>query len=110
MNAEPELPFGGPQPTGCPRYPHAPGWKARETAKQAAEEMKPRAPTIQARIMDSMRKGYGYTPDAFAEAHGLSPLAVRPRFSELAKLGKIKDSGRRASNGSGRKAIIWVAS
>ncbi|MCH8882314.1 MAG: alpha-hydroxy-acid oxidizing protein [SAR324 cluster bacterium] len=37
-------------------------------------------------------------------------LAIRPRISELSRLGKITDTGRRRRNTSGKSAIVWKAS
>ena len=39
----------------------------------------------------------------------LTVLAVRPRFTELKKLGLIVASSERRVNSSGRSAIVWIA-
>lgn len=58
------------------------------------------------------------------DRHGLAPLAdggealhlgcervtIQPRCSELRLFGKIEDSGNRRRNGSGKRAVVWVAS
>jgi len=51
----------------------------------------------------------GLTADEVAGRLGLSILSIRPRITELARLGKVRDSGERRRNGSGRKAIVWAA-
>jgi hypothetical protein len=35
--------------------------------------------------------------------------SIQPRLSELRSKGRIKDSGMRRRNASGRRAIVWVA-
>jgi predicted ArsR family transcriptional regulator len=45
--------------------------------------------------------------DQVAAAMGETVLSIRPRLSELAKKGLIEDSGRRAVNASGKRAIVW---
>lgn len=87
-------------------YPQSPGYKSRDTARAAAEAIKPRQPTLQQRILRQLSDS-PMTPDECAGHIGASQLAVRPRFSELAALGKIADTGQRRTNGSFRKAIVW---
>ena len=92
-------------------YPDRPGWKARDTSIQAAEDMTPRAVTLRdgARraIEDAGR--WGRTADEAATALGRTVLAIRPRVTELAALGLIRDSGLRRANASGKPAIVWVS-
>lgn len=87
-------------------YPAQPGWKAEGTSRKAAEAMKPRAPSIRERIV-SLVKDNDLTPDEAAAILGETVLAVRPRFSEAARLGLIEDTGRTRRNASGLKATVW---
>ena len=48
------------------------------------------------------------TADEVAEVIGESILNVRPRVSELAKQGVVRDSGVRGLTASGHKAAKWV--
>lgn len=50
------------------------------------------------------------TPEAAGGAGrlGLSILSVRPRITELARDGKVRDSGDRRHNASGKRAIVWA--
>lgn len=90
------------------RYPVAPGFKKdRDTSFAAARAIERRAPILRKRILDLLDKGYVLTPDECADILKIDKLAVRPRFSELAALGKIEDSGQRHKNASGKQAIAW---
>lgn len=88
-------------------YPAKPGWKARETAQEAATAQEPKAPRLRGLCLDYLLKNGPSAPDEVAEALGIDKLSIRPRFSELAALGKIEDSGQRGYNASGKRCIIW---
>jgi DNA-binding Lrp family transcriptional regulator len=49
----------------------------------------------------------GATADEIAKDLNLSVLSVRPRVSELKRLGKIKQTGARRKNESGMTATVW---
>ncbi len=87
-------------------YPGSPGWKARETSRQAAEAMKPQAKTLRARVLDEIRKAPG-TPEQIAHRLKEPLMNVRPRCSELAAKNMIVDSEARGQAMGGRKAIVW---
>lgn len=88
-------------------YPHAAGYQARDTSKAAAAVVP--VGTLQDRTLAVIAKSNGLTADETAGRMGLSILSVRPRVTELARLGKVRDTGERRANGSGRKAIVWMA-
>ena len=90
------------------RYPHAPGAQHRATSQAAAEEIAPTAPMLRARALAVLERSNGLTADEVAGRMGESILSVRPRVTELARLGKVRDSGTRRANASGRSAIVWV--
>lgn len=98
---QPDL-FSGPYNGGC-------GWKARDTAKAAAEAVKPTAATLRARALELLRREGPRTADDVARRLDEHPLAMRPRLSELAALGLIEDTRQRGRNESGKRAIIWRA-
>lgn len=88
-------------------YPTSPGFKARETSRAAAEANAPRAPRLRQLCLDALRLTDGLTADECAERLRVDKLSIRPRFSELAAVGKITDTGTRRQNGSGKSAIVW---
>ena len=92
-------------------YPAQPGYKDRDTSRQAAEHVASRAELLRDRCAQRVRQAgaAGLTADEAADALGESVLSIRPRFTELLHLSRIKDSGQRRKNGSGRSAKVWVA-
>lgn len=87
-------------------YPTTPGYRLRETSRNAAEHIAPRVPTLRKEAFRALKDG-PKTADEVALLLCASILAIRPRITELSKLGLIKDSGIRRKNGSGRAAIVW---
>jgi hypothetical protein len=107
MTVQPDL-FSAPPPR--PSYPEAPGFKARDTSKAAAESMRPNASRLRQMTLRAIKESPdGLTADEAAAAVGEGILSIRPRVSEIAKTGDIIDTGRRRSNDSGRSAIVWRA-
>lgn len=78
----------------------------RDTSEAAAEAMQDRAETLRAKALDAISRQPA-TADEVAGQVGASILAMRPRITELAKMGRIEDSGERRKNASGRSAIVW---
>lgn len=90
-------------------YPNSPGFKARETSASAASDMAETAPRLRTRALKALERSNGLTADEVAGRLGLSILSIRPRISELTRLGKVRDSGERRLNSSGKRAIVWMA-
>jgi len=88
-------------------YPHAPGFKARSTAKAAAEAMAPKAQSLRARVFDALKEKAD-TPEGVAARIGEPVMNVRPRCSELAARNMIADTGQRREAMGGRQAIVWA--
>lgn len=89
-------------------YPDQPGTKTfLSTTRAAAAGMVSRAPTLRDQVLRLLGLGFSVTPDEAAEALQVSILAIRPRFSELARMKKIQPSGHYRENASGKKAIVW---
>jgi hypothetical protein len=49
------------------------------------------------------------TADEVADFVGESLLTIRPRMTELKRLGLLRDTGARRANASGRQAVVWEA-
>lgn len=96
--------------TPPPSYPEAPGFKDRDTSRAAADSMKDAAPLLRGRCLEAIRRSpAGLTADEVATQIGETILSVRPRVTELLRDGKVRDSGQRRKNDSGRSAKVWVA-
>jgi predicted ArsR family transcriptional regulator len=89
-------------------YPDTPGWKENDTSREAADSMSLRAGTLRRLAYDFILKNPYHTADEVAEALGESPLAIRPRISELRVKGMIINDGR-GQNKSGKAAHLWKA-
>lgn len=90
-------------------YPHGPGAQDRDTSRAAAAEIAPETAQLRARALAIVERSNGLTADEVAGKLGLSILSIRPRLTELSRLGKVRDSGQRRPNASGRNAIVWCA-
>ena len=88
-------------------YPDKAGWKARQTAKEAAEGADKKAPRLRRLCKQRLALTGPSTADECAALLQEDKLSIRPRFSELVALGEIEDSGFRRKNASGRMAVVW---
>lgn len=90
------------------RYPAQPGAKVDGPSRLAAEHIGPSVDTLRGLALREIFKSQrGLTADETAERLGLSLLSIRPRVTELKRLGEIEDSGVRRKNTSGRYATVW---
>lgn len=89
-------------------YPQAAGWKRTDTSFQAAERVD--AGLLRAKVLRAIREAGPLTADECADYLDLSILSIRPRCTELRKLGRLRDTEIRRPNASGRNAIVWAAS
>lgn len=90
-------------------YPRSPGAQDRDTSRAAAAEIAPTAATLRAMALDVLEHSNGLTADQVAGRLGRTPFSIRPRITELSRLGKVRDTGDRRANASGRSAIVWAA-
>lgn len=90
------------------QYPTAPGAQDRDTSRASAAAIAPTAALLRDRVLALFERSKGLTADEAAGRLGLSILSVRPRVTELVRAGKLRDSGTRRKNGSGRSAIVWL--
>ena len=89
-------------------YPNHPGAKRLGTSSDAAHAIAPRSKTLRDKCLALIRE-YPRTADECADKLNESVLAIRPRVTELFKLGHIAESGLRRKNASGASAIVWRA-
>lgn len=88
-------------------YPISPGFKRTETSAAAAASTAPKAPRLRSMCLDTLRGCGPLTADQCAAQLGIDRLSIRPRFSELAATGMIRDTGERRLNASHKRAIVW---
>jgi len=90
-----------------PAYPDVPGRRRVDTSIEAAEKIEGRAHTLRGLCLDVLRRNpEGMTADEVAHELGESVLTIRPRMTELKRMGRIVDSGVRRQNRSGRNAAV----
>jgi predicted ArsR family transcriptional regulator len=88
-------------------YPDVPGAADRDTARAAADDIASHVNRLQNMVIQQLSHS-PQTVHECANQLGLPVSTVQPRFSELARRGRIKDSGaRRVNSTSGKKAIVW---
>lgn len=87
-------------------YPQTAGYKVDGTSKDAAESIN--AAGLRAKVLRWLEKRGNATADECAACLNLTPFSVRPRFTELKRLGKIAETGLRRPNASGRSATVWT--
>lgn len=92
-------------------YPDFPGHRGVETSVQAAQDFAPKLGRLQRLAEMAIRQAgaAGLTADELAARVGFDRWSIQPRTSELRRMGKIRDSGLRRSNGTGKNAIVWIA-
>lgn len=92
-------------------YPDVPAARPIDTSEAAADTVAQRAPSLRDRCLQLIKASpAGLTADECAEKLGETAFTIRPRISELKRLGQIRDSGERHENESGANAVVWIAS
>jgi hypothetical protein len=87
-----------------------PGHRGISTSIEAAEHIAPVASFLRHRVLRAVSAAgpHGTTVLEFCAREGLDRMGAQPRFSELRRLRKIADSGKRRKNPSGVSAIVWT--
>lgn len=85
-----------------------------ETAREAAEVVKEKAPVLRQLVLDEIEREpqTGEQVHARLRASGVATVlySVKPRLSDLSQMGLITDSGRRGLSESGKaRSIVWRA-
>lgn len=82
-----------------------------ETSREAAFAVAEKAPTLRERVLAILAEGPAIPETIHARLvrEGVSTVltSVRPRCSELMRMGLITDSGRREKGEGGCNAIVW---
>lgn len=98
-------------------YPGRPGFKEPTTSRDAARRIAGRAPSLREQALKALQVAWpgGLTADEVAAKVGKPVLSIRPRVTELLRLGEIMPvtwnaSGEplRRANASGADATVWV--
>lgn len=87
-------------------YPFAPGAKTCGTSADSAARMTSGVASLRARVLLVMVAGAELTPDEIAALLGETVLAIRPRCSELLRMGAIRKTSLRRPNLSGHSATV----
>lgn len=88
------------------RYPREPGYAPNDTSHRATREVKAVATGLRFAVLGVL-KTRPMTADETAAALNQSVLTIRPRLTELLRMGVIEDSGERRRNESGKLAKVW---
>lgn len=92
-------------------YPDAPGHRNVDTSVAAAADIAPSLGPLQRMAERAIREAgaAGLTADELASRLEMERWSIQPRTSELRRKGRIRDSGQRRPNRTGKRAIVWVA-
>jgi hypothetical protein len=92
-------------------YPQRAGFKERTTSRDAAKVITPRVGSLRDQVYAVLRAKYpnGATADEISAFLRKTEFSIRPRMSELRKMGMIEATQARRPNASGVLAIVWVA-
>lgn len=89
-------------------YPNTPGFKERDGCSQrSASENTTTAATLRAKVLTVLDCHGPSTADEVAAVLQKSVLAIRPRFSELYTMCRIRKTNFRRKNASGKQATVW---
>jgi hypothetical protein len=89
------------------KFPHHPGHKGQETSREAAVKIAPHAGRLRKPILRAfMAVPDGLVPDQVAKIIGERELTIRPRCSELRRLGLLRFTGGRRPNETGHDANV----
>jgi predicted ArsR family transcriptional regulator len=100
---QPLLPFDH-----APAYPWQAGHRGVDTSAAAAESID--GAGLRAAVLDVLHRCGPQTADEAAGWLGRSVLSIRPRLTELLRLGAIRRTGERRANASGRMAHVFSVS
>ena len=81
---------------------------ARDTEREAAEFIAPKVTGLRLKALQSLASAQsGLTGSQVAEKMDAWIYSVKPRLTELDRMGLIKDGERREKNERGRHEVVW---
>ena len=89
------------------KYPMIPGAKTDGPSQDAADYMTPKVDNVREKVLNCFTQYENLTADEAAQKLQIDRLTIRPRVSELVKMGKLTDTGDRRAKSSGRNATVW---
>lgn len=89
-------------------YPRSPGFKEGTTSHESAVRIEDYAGSLRQQVYLLYARAFRLTADEAAEHLGVSILSIRPRISELTKMGLLCDTGERRYNASGHRAKVMM--
>lgn len=89
------------QIVGVPYQPSSP--TSIEAARSIAEHVTP----MQARVLAYLAECGPSTQEEIAEGADMRLNSINPRINELAKAGKVVNTGETRATSSGRLAVVW---
>ncbi len=91
-------------------YPTQDNHRGVDTSVNAAEMAASKASRLRRLVLDTLcEHPENLTVDQVCAIAKLPRYSLQPRFSELLKLGLIRDTGERRINASGARAKAWRA-
>lgn len=93
------------------RYPMTPGYTNDTTSLEAAQKVEPVVTSMRGKVLAFIRSRgtSGATPDEIADALNMLVVTARPRTTELARMGFVRDSHLRRRNCNGNNSIVYIA-
>lgn len=89
-------------------YPDTPGAHRVDTSIAAADAIATSVSRLRAVVLRVLHQHpAGMTVEETCAAAGYKRYSLQPRFCELRIMGLIRDTGKRRTNESGRRAIVW---
>jgi hypothetical protein len=90
-------------------YPEAPASRENASSRLAAERIAPSVKDCRAEVLATFIQRGPATADEVAERLGRHVLMVRPRCSELVKLGLLISTGERRPSSRRMSSTVWRA-
>jgi hypothetical protein len=99
-------PATGSRPSPVASYPDMPGAKTGGTSRDSADAIASEARRLRELVLAALELHGPMTADQIASLIGWSILSVRPRCSELRRLGRVVGTRQRRKNASGHSAEV----